>query len=278
MTIDLCFVSYNTLDLTKRSLGALNLDERDGIYQVFVQDNDSTDGSSEYLDKVLANHDIDYVIHSANVGYAFACNRLATKGTGDIIALLNSDVWMSNDDVVAAQKFFDENPDVAIMGPKQRDEQGYITHAGIFGTNKAPKHRGWKVHDPHDKLYRDVVDAVTISGSAYFIRREVWDTLSSGLQYREIYDRIARETAEILGVEPEFNYGAFIPSGMYYEETGCSYIARHNNYRLVYNGEISIGHSWHGSIKTGSKMDRLFKVSAKQFARALDELGIEHDQ
>jgi GT2 family glycosyltransferase len=180
--------------------------------------------------------------------------------------LLNADVWLTTSDLVNVQNIFDSNPDIHILGPKQRDENGFITHAGIVGTNTAPAHRGWRQHDPNDVLFRDRIPCVTVSGSAYFIRRSVWEALRYDSGYAKMYPGAL---------------GAFLPTPHYYEETWCSYFARHRGYNVVYDGSVSIGHSWHASSpKPGegySHADSQFKVSQQIFRKACDELGIERD-
>ena len=114
-------------------------------------------------------------------------------------------MWFTAKAVDEVEQFFEDNPDVSIMGPKQMDSKGYITAGGIFGTHTAPKHRGWKVHDPDDKLYKDVREAVTIAGSAYFIRRSVWEYLTGCGVYQG------------LGVFSNSDVqGAFLPTPHYY--------------------------------------------------------------
>ena len=72
-----------------------------------------------------------------------------------------------------------------------------------------------------------------------------------------------------------------LPTPHYYEETWCSYLARHRGYNVVYDGSVSIGHSWHASSpKPGegySHADAQFKVSQSIFRNACDQLGIERD-
>lgn len=275
--MDLCIVSYNAKDKLERMINTMDPSEREGLYRILVRDNNSTDGSSQYIREQLGQGRIDELTIGPNVGYAYACNELAMEGYNDIVALLNGDVWITRPQLLQVQQFFNSHPDVDIMGPKQRDERGYITHAGIFGPNNAPKHRGWKMRDPHDKLYRDIVDATTLSGAAYFVRREVWEELAGADEFQHIYDTVNKQTSRILNVPETDALGAFLPTPFYYEETFCSYYARHKGFKVVYNGEISIGHSWHGSVTTGSKMDQMFKVSRKMFRYACSSLGIEHD-
>lgn len=279
--IDLCTVNYNTWPLLTRQITALNLDPnaKPG-YKLYIADNNSTDNSRQAMEAMFPDSQAMAKVNIAfftgnriNIGYANACNQLAAYGTGDIIGLLNADVWLTNDDVLAIQQSFDSDPEIAILGPKQRDEDGNITHAGIFGTNDRPKHRGWKEPDPGDTKFRDLLDAVTVSGAAYFIRRSVWDELRDDEEYNKV---IATLIDEELIPYPLYR-GAFLPTKHYYEETFCSYFANHRGHKVFYDGRVSIGHSWHASHAIGSPQDRLFKESQRAFRRACDLLGIDHD-
>lgn len=262
--IDLCIVNYNTLHLLKRFLTTLHSDAADypDLWRIFIADNGSVDGSKEWLFANGSAFMISDYMNNANIGYSNACNALAAAGQSEIICLLNSDVWLTSGDLNAVNEIFKEDSSVDILGPKQRDESGYITHAGIIGTNKEPKHRGWKEYDPEDVMFRDRVDCVTVSGSAYFIRRSVWNSLWHDEEYRQIF--------------PEAT-GAFLPTPHYYEETWCSYFARHRGYNVVYDGSVSIGHSWHKSSPVGGEADKKFAVSREIFRDTCDRMGIERD-
>lgn len=273
--IDLCVVNYNSKKELNRFLDTLHSDAHHpsgalkNVWNLFISDNGSTDGSIEWLEQESVK-DQKYLVSAAwkneNIGYSAACNQMAKFSHGEIIGLLNADIWMTTSDVEKIQKIFDDNPAIHILGPKQRDERGNITHAGIVGTNTSPKHRGWMQNDPEDSLYRDRVECVTVSGSAYFVRREVWNELTNHPKYKEMYPNAI---------------GAFLPTPHYYEETWCSYFARHLGYNVVYDGSVSIGHSWHASSpKPGqgySHADAQFPVSREIFRKACDYIGIERD-
>ena len=262
--IDLCIVNYNTRHLLNRFLDCLHNDLHlvEKQWNLYIADNNSSDDSQEWLKLNNNRYHIDDVRFNDNIGYSAACNQLASMGSSEVICLLNADVWMDSYSVNAAMNSFYENTVIDILGPKQRDENGFITHAGIIGSNTAPKHRGWKEHDPNDILYRDIVECVTVSGSAYFIRRDVRDSLTNDKQYRQMYPHAT---------------GAFLPTPHYYEETWCSYFARHRGYKVFYDGSISIGHSWHKSSSVGSEADSKFPVSRDIFRKACDFIGIERD-
>ena len=262
--IDLCVVSYNTRPLLGRLLDCLHQDLHltNKAWNLYIADNASSDDTDNWLRYNQNRYHIDSYTANDNVGYSAACNQLAKMGTSSIICLLNADVWMDSLSVLKVNNIFNENNDIHILGPKQRDENGFITHAGIIGTNVQPRHRGWREHDPNDILYRDRINCVTVSGSAYFIRRSVWDNLTNDEQYQKLYPGAT---------------GAFLPTPHYYEETWCSYFARHRGYNVVYDGSISIGHSWHKSSSVGGEADSKFAVSREIFRKACDYMGIERD-
>jgi GT2 family glycosyltransferase len=266
--IDLCIVNYNTKHMLKRLLDVLHvgINELNQCWNIYISDNGSEDGTVEWLRDSCDQYNINSVYINENIGYSAACNMMASDSSSDVIGLLNADTWFTANDISDINDIFNFNSDIHILGPKQRDEYGYITHAGIIGTNVHPRHRGWREHDPYDLLYRDRIECVTISGSAYFIRRDVWNALTNDPQYRSIYPDAV---------------GAFLPTPHYYEETWCSYFARHRGYNVVYDGSVSIGHSWHASSpKPGegySEADSMFPVSREIFRNACDSIGIERD-
>lgn len=269
--IDLCVTNYNTPLQLQRLVDTLHSDAQAYArpWRLYIADNGSTDDSLWHMSRWAADspnwdgktYFIEAVLQNNNVGYAAACNQLASYGSSPIIGLLNADIWLTTSDILRIEQQF-KNPDVAILGPKQRDEAGRITHAGIFGTQSAPKMRGWKEHDPHDLLYRNLEECVTVAGSAYFIRREVWDVLSTCVVYKEQF--------------PEAE-GAFMPTPHYYEETYCSYHAHAHGFKVFYDGNTSIGHSWHASAPQGQGRDGYWQVSQKMFREACDKHGIDHD-
>lgn len=271
--IDLCVVSFNTQSKLQRLIDTVYSDAADDRgWRLLVADNGSGDDSPQYI---KSESRIDDYRLNENIGYARACNQLASIGDGDIVGLLNSDVWFTSSDVHAIQRSFDIHPEMSIMGPKQRDEEGRITHAGITGTNDKPQHRGWHVSDPDDVLFRDFAEMVTVSGSAFFVRRSVWETLSRDCDYTMWLMDLADMNLIPRNYEP---VGAFLPTPHYYEESWCAYFARSQGYKAYYDGSVSIGHSWHASHDKGSVADTThFKISQNLFRMSCDKFGIQHE-
>lgn len=280
--IDLCTVNYNSWHQLMRQIRELSYHNGPRRYRHYIMDNKSTGLDKEMLKKALPTKYEESVdrfgielleFNGINLGYASACNELAAIGSSPIIGLLNADVWLTNDDLLQIEKTFYENPEIDILGPKQRDEAGRITHAGIFGTNTQPKLRAWREHDPADARYRELEESLSISGSAYFVRRNVWQAIASREEYHWVQDRLSAEGM----IPPHHIRGGFLPTRHYYEETFFSYYAKHLGHKIYYAGNVSIGHSWHASHPIGSPQDKLFKESQATFRRACDLLGIAHD-
>lgn len=259
--LDICVVSYNTVDKLKRFLETVNLSDP-SLWNLYVADNGSTDGSQKLIMDNIGTYNIDMAFYNENIGFSRACNQLASMGDNEIVGLFNADVWMQPGQVKYLLDSFAENPDMAIMGPKEMDERGEIVHAGIFGPPTAPKHRGWREWDRADKKYKDTVRCLTVSGSAYLVRRSVWDDLTNCPIYQDKYKA----------------QGAFLPTRHYYEETWCSYHALAHDYQVWYDGRMpSLGHSWHASSAVGGFADTLFTESQAIFREACDLHGIPRD-
>jgi GT2 family glycosyltransferase len=195
-----------------------------------------------------------------NIGYGRACNLAATYATDDIIAMFNADVEVTPGSLDACGDALVEHDDWAILGPLQVDDRGHIRHAGIFGTLASPKHRGW--NEINRGQYSEVRDAVTVSGSAFFAKRKVWDELTDCSIFRE--------------VAPEAE-GAFLPTPHYYEETWASYHAQAHGHRVVYYGPVTMIHKWHRASVVGGWAEQQIPISRKMFRDACEGHGIPHD-
>lgn len=276
--IDLCVINYKTPLAINKFFQTLKPGYDTSLCKLYIMDNHSEDDSLTVIGREMSSGLFEggFSPSEFNFGYAYGANYLALQGEGNIIGILNADVWLTCKDVALIEDhMMRENID--ILGPKQRDESGNITHGGIFGSNSQPTMRGWHESDPSDTKYRDVVDAVTVSGAAYFIKRDVWEFMTSHPDYLKVLEMLIEDEDIPRWRAPERIRGAFLPTAHYYEETWCSYFARHLGFRIVYDGRISIGHSWHASSPVGGAADMKFRESKYIFNKACDFLGIEHD-
>lgn len=204
--------------------------------------------------------------HRDNCGYAVACNQgiadlTAFETSLDTYVLMNADTRITPGSLEHCVGTLWSKDDWGILGPRQLDDSGRITHAGIFGTNEIPRHRGW--HE-QTRAYQDIRDdCVTVSGSIYFVKRPVWEALRDCPSYRRIDPR---------------STGAFLVTFLYFEETFASYHATAHGYKIVYDGEITMIHKWHGAMgPAGTDGTRTFIESKKRFVEACEAHAIPHD-
>jgi len=216
---------------------------------------------SRWRDMPVSN----WLTDTENCGYAQAVNwAVSSQSESDFdnIAIFNADTKFIDHFIVdSCVDLLDSNDDIAVVGPMQFDSQGRITHAGIFGTNDKPFHRAWLSRDKD--AHRYVADCVSVSGSAYFIKRKVWDEMFNCHLYKEI--------------DPD-SKGAMLQTPHYYEETYLSYHVREHGYRVVYNGEAEMIHEWHKSSPVDGEVDSKFMpISQSIFRKACDYHDIKHD-
>lgn len=255
MALDVVVVEYKTPDLLHDFVYSYAQNAWDGCTLTVVRVGESS--TSTFFKNVIDHR----VIYSPeNIGYARACNMGAEKGTNDAILLANADTLLT-DGLRACYEALMERPDWGILGPRQVNEHSQITAGGIFGTERSIGQRGW--NDVDMGQYSDVrEDAKSVSGSLYFIKRSLWDELTNCQFMQEAYP----------GIE-----GAFIPTPHYYEETCCSYHARHHGYKVVYFGPVQMKHFWHKSSPIGGHAERSVATSKTMMRQFLDSHGIDHE-
>jgi GT2 family glycosyltransferase len=225
------------------------------------------DAAHRILERADEGYDLTF---EDNVGYSGAVNHAASLGKREVIAIFNADVVLSPRTLHDCAKALLERDDWGILGPKQTDGKGRLTHAGIFGSLQAPKMRGWQELDRGQ--YNDIRDdGVSVSGSAYFIKRTVWDELLACPLYRR----------EVLRTSSEMPIGSFLNTPHYYrsEETFCSYHAISHGWKVVFYGDkiSAMVHKWHQASPVGGFADNHFKESQKMFRSACDAHDIPRD-
>ncbi|WP_057896496.1 glycosyltransferase family 2 protein [Liquorilactobacillus oeni] len=101
---------------------------------IFLVDNNSTDGSKELFTKKYADVErIHLIINKFNSGYAGGNNvgiRAAMKSGSDYICILNNDVVIKNDFLSCLIDILMNNTKVGLIGPCISDTDGIITTSG----------------------------------------------------------------------------------------------------------------------------------------------------
>jgi GT2 family glycosyltransferase len=194
----------------------------------------------------------EYAEFDENCGYATAVNHGSTLSDREIVVALNADVQLRG---TAPED------DWGILGPMQTDQRGLLTHSGIFGTPENPTFEGnW--HKKPVEAHRVIREAVSVSGSAYFVKRDLWRELTECSLFRR-----ACPEAE----------GAMLVTPHYYEEMFVSLHARSHGYKVIYDGTTEIIHKWHQASPIGGWADRQMPISRDIFRRACDIHNFAHE-
>lgn len=202
-----------------------------------------------------------YWQHDTNVGYAYSCNYALSESEADVVAVFNADTRILPGTIEPLYENLMKHEDWGVVGPRQVDDAGLLTHAGILGTQEKPVLRGWM--KPDSSAFCDVVeDAVSVMGSAYFVKRDCWTELTTCPVFQEQHPNTP---------------GAFLPTQHYYEETWCSYHARAHGWKVVYYGLSKMIHRWHKASPVGGLADKQFSVSQKTFRAMCDSHNIARD-
>lgn len=251
MSVDLVVVSYKTDRLLTEFI--------DSYYEFFPSTTSTLtvmDVDTQGADQFYGN-DFDYVPISSNCGYNLACNLGATLGTADVIAFFNADTRFVDDGCVdRCVDFLLEHHEVGIVGPLQYNSSKKVTHAGIFGTLENPAHRGWQSDQLH--LFRRDEKAVTVSGSAFFVKRKIWNDLTDCRIYRQQYPNVQ---------------GAFLPTAHFYGETAAAYHAQAHGHEVWYLGSAEMIHEWAQSPLADIRTNE----SRQMFRSFCDHHQIRHD-
>jgi len=94
----------------------------DGVREITVVDNASSDGSSEAL--VRADHDVRLLRTGANLGYGAGANQGIAVSASELVLVANPDVAVHRGAVSALAAVLDADPTLAIAGPKILEPDG----------------------------------------------------------------------------------------------------------------------------------------------------------
>lgn len=174
--VSVVVVNYRGADDTVTCLRALReqLDYPAERLQVVCVDNASGDGSADRIRQVPG---VEVVESPTNLGFAGGCNLGVQHATGSVIAFLNNDARPDAGWVSAAVDVFRKEPTVAAVASKVLDWDGAnidFVDAGLtwFGM-------GYKRHagEPDDGTHDEARDVLFATGSAMFVRAEVYKRL-----------------------------------------------------------------------------------------------------
>lgn len=124
MKLSIIIVNYNVKYYLEQCLSAVakaSCATRHEV-EVFVVDNNSTDGSVEYIKKRFPETII--IANKENVGFAKANNQAIEQSKGEFIMLLNPDTIIGEESLNKCISFLDSHKDAGALGVKMLKSNG----------------------------------------------------------------------------------------------------------------------------------------------------------
>jgi GT2 family glycosyltransferase len=120
---------FNKVELTAKCLESLAEHTPDGLYEVILVDNASTDATPQLLDCLEGN--VKVVVNEKNLGFAAASNQGAELAGTPNLLFLNNDIEAKAGWLEAMLKVIDADPTVAAVGSRLLFPDGTLQHAGV---------------------------------------------------------------------------------------------------------------------------------------------------
>jgi N-acetylglucosaminyl-diphospho-decaprenol L-rhamnosyltransferase len=254
VTLTIIIVSYNVkyfleqcLCSVKKAIGAN--DQLANNSEIFVVDNNSADGSIEYLKPKFPW--AQFFINKENNGFAKANNQALSQATGKYILFLNPDTIIAEDSLSICISFLESHPSTGAVGLRMIDGSGIFLKESKrgFPSSRAAFCRlsGLSTLFPRSKFF-----------SAYYLghisehENNIVDVLSGAfmLVRKETLDKIA-------GFDEQFF--------MYAEDIDLSYRIQLAGYINYYIADTTIIHFKGESTVKDPRYAKLFYKAMNQF-------------
>jgi len=183
---------FNNLHFTKVAISSI-LELTDTSFEIVVINNNSTDGTYEYLDDLRLNFmrydktghckDFKVINNSENKRFSIACNQGADISSGEFFLFLNNDTKVTKGYLSRFVDTFGEekenNTNIGIVGAKLIYEDRSIQHCGVsFDEKKNPFHifRGYDYSFPEANRKREFD---TVTAAAMLIKKNIFYEINS---------------------------------------------------------------------------------------------------
>ena len=252
MQLSIIIVNYNVKYFLEQCLHSVQRATTGIEAEVIVVDNNSTDGSVEYLRELFK--DVHFLPKTCNAGFAKACNDGMATAKGEYILFLNPDTILAEDSLHKCLNFFKQHTHAGALGVRMIDGRGVFLKESkrsfpspvtslfkLFGASVAFPHSKTfgRYHLGHlDEHQNHEVDV--LAGAFIMLPKMVLDKVGS-------FD------------ETFFMYG---------EDVDLSYRIQKSGYKNFYSAESTIIHFKGESTKRGSlNYVRLFYSAMSIFVK-----------
>lgn len=165
---------FNNWVYTYNCLKSIHENSPDGLYEVVIVDDASTDHTQEMLQKVDG---ITVVKNEDNLGFINSCNKGAKAARGEFILFLNNDTIVLKNWLESLIRTMEEDSRVGIVGSKQISPDRKLLEAGIIVFKDGSAHQYGITFDPARPEFNYLREVDVVSGACLMIRRPIWEEL-----------------------------------------------------------------------------------------------------
>jgi len=122
LQLSIIIVNYNVKYFLEQCLQSVLLATKNCTAEIFVVDNNSTDGSKQFLEPLFK--EVHFIWLPKNIGFAKANNIALAKTSGDYILFLNPDTIVAEDSFEKTIAFLQNNAAIGALGVKMIDGSG----------------------------------------------------------------------------------------------------------------------------------------------------------
>ncbi|MDD2646663.1 MAG: glycosyltransferase family 2 protein [Patescibacteria group bacterium] len=232
--LSIIIVNWNVRSLLERCLNSIWQNQPSMPYEVIIIDNNSRDGSQDFLESISKKFDnLKIIFNNQNLGFARACNQGFKKSKGEIILFLNPDTEILLNSLDIAIDHLKKDSSAGILGGQIIDEEketqaSVRSFPDVFSQalillklhNLFPRTKVFKKYFLSDFDYQKQQAVDQVMGACLLIKRELMEKLH--------------------GFDEKFF--------LWFEEVDLCYRAKKLNYQVVYDPEIKVKHLGHQSF------------------------------
>lgn len=128
--VSICILSWNCVEVLQQSIPLILQDLQNVLeYEIIVYDQNSDDGSVEYLKSIDGQSNIQVIFGSANCGNSISRNQMIEKAKYKYILLLDCDIIPIRNSIKCMVHFMEDNPSYAFIG---YDCYSYTSDIGLI--------------------------------------------------------------------------------------------------------------------------------------------------